>query len=155
MPTMPEQAQIHRLIPHAGAMCLLDRVEAWDEVRIRCSAGSHHRADNPLRRAGVLHAICAVEYAAQAMAAHGALLAGTGAAPRAGLLVALREVVCAAAHLDAVAGDLRIEAQRELGDARQAVYRFAVSAADRQLVAGRATVSLDAGAGRPAGPASA
>jgi hypothetical protein len=64
-------------------------------------------------------------------------------------------VVCAAAHLDAVAGDLRIEAQRELGDARQAVYRFAVSAADRQLVAGRATVSLDAGAGRPAGPASA
>ena len=38
-------------IPHAGRMCLLDRVECWDTQRIRCRARSHRDADNPLRAA--------------------------------------------------------------------------------------------------------
>jgi predicted hotdog family 3-hydroxylacyl-ACP dehydratase len=60
-----DQAGIRALIPHAGAMCLLDRVESWDATHIRCVTDSHHRADNPLRQSNGLRAICGVEYAAQ------------------------------------------------------------------------------------------
>ena len=40
---------ISRLIPHRGAMCLLDRVENWDKDHIVCRTTSHRRPDNPLR----------------------------------------------------------------------------------------------------------
>jgi predicted hotdog family 3-hydroxylacyl-ACP dehydratase len=149
--TEPKQLQIdqdgiRQLIPHAGAMCLLDRVEAWDATRIRCASASHHRADNPLRHAGSLRAICGVEYAAQAMALHGAL--GSGQRSRAGLLVSLRSVVCAVAHLDGEPGELTVEAERLLGDDERAMYAFRVLAGKRELLSGRATVVLAA-----AGPA--
>ncbi len=61
-------------LPHAGRMCLLDRLEAWDGDSITCFATSHRDAHNPLRRAGRLPAVAGVEYAAQAMALHGNLL---------------------------------------------------------------------------------
>jgi len=56
-------------------MCLLERVSAWDTHQIRCEANSHRASDNPLRAHGRLGAACGIEYAAQAMAMHGALLA--------------------------------------------------------------------------------
>ncbi len=43
------KAEIAGLIPHAGAMCLLDGVLEWDEQRVRCVAHSHRDAANPLR----------------------------------------------------------------------------------------------------------
>jgi len=61
-------------LPHAGRMCLLERLESWDGDSITCIATSHRDADNPLRRGGHLHAVAGVEYAAQAMALHGNLL---------------------------------------------------------------------------------
>ena len=70
-----DRAWIASHIPHQGSMCLLDYVEAWDRERIRCRASSHRAADNPLRAYGRLGAACGIEYAAQAMAVHGALLA--------------------------------------------------------------------------------
>ena len=51
---------------------------------------SHLDPDNPLRRGDALSALHLVEYAAQAMAAHGALQAG-GQAQR-GMLAALRNI---------------------------------------------------------------
>jgi len=140
-----EQSEIRKLIPHAGAMCLLERVEHWDETRIRCSASSHRRGDNPLRRAGRLRAICAVEYAAQAMAVHGALVAPRQGPPRVGLLVSLRDVACAAVQLDDQPGVLTIEAQRQLGGPTEVVYAFAVRAGGTELLTGRATVVFGAG----------
>ena len=68
-------AAICARLPHAGRMCLLERVETWDGESITCIASSHRDADNPLRANGRLHAVCGVEYAAQAMALHGSLLA--------------------------------------------------------------------------------
>jgi predicted hotdog family 3-hydroxylacyl-ACP dehydratase len=62
-------------LPHAGRMCLLDRLVAWDSESITCHASSHRDADNPLRSGGRLHAVAGVEYAAQAVALHGSLLA--------------------------------------------------------------------------------
>lgn len=144
-----DQTRIRELIPHAGAMCLLECVQSWDATRIRCTTRSHLDADNPLRHAGSLRAICGVEYAAQAMALHGALSADQGGRPQAGLLASLREVVCRVAELDAQPGELTVEAERVLGDDRHAVYAFRVHADGRELLSGCATVVLDA-ALRPA-----
>ena len=77
-------------IPHQGSMCLLDRVLEWSGQRIVCDALSHTDPLNPLRAAARLGAANGVEYAAQAMAVHGALLAPTGAAPTQGYLTSVR-----------------------------------------------------------------
>ena len=68
------RAAICARLPHAGRMCLLERLAAWDNDSITCLASSHRDANNPLRRGGRLHAVAGVEYAAQAMALHGSLL---------------------------------------------------------------------------------
>ena len=87
---MPDRARIEQLVPHAGAMCLLDAVTQWDAAQITCS--SHEPgASHPLARDGVVPAIAAAEYAAQATAVHGALLDGAGQ-PRAGMLAKLMDV---------------------------------------------------------------
>ena len=41
--------RIRQLIPHAGTMCLLERVVEWTDAMIACRATSHTGADNPLR----------------------------------------------------------------------------------------------------------
>jgi predicted hotdog family 3-hydroxylacyl-ACP dehydratase len=137
------RAQLAGLIPHAGAMCLLDGVLAWDAAQVQCVACTHHDEANPLRRQDGLHAITAVEYAAQAMAVHGALLHAAGERPRAGYLAALRDVVCRVARLDTLDHELIITAERLMGDARNVIYRFAVGSATVPLVTGRATVILE------------
>src|ERR1700688_1204625 len=70
------RAWIESRIPHHGRMCLLDEVIAWSDARVSCRSGTHREADNPLRADGKLGIACGIEYAAQAMAVHGALLAG-------------------------------------------------------------------------------
>ena len=55
-------------------MCLLDEVLTWDATQIRCRSATHRVPDNPLRAHGRLGAVCGIEYAAQAMAVHGALV---------------------------------------------------------------------------------
>ena len=72
---------IARHIPHQDGMCLLDAVESWDEQRILCRSTSHRSPHNPLRSGERLSAICGVEYAAQSMAIHGALLLGAATKP--------------------------------------------------------------------------
>ena len=80
-PTTLDRAAIAARIPHHGTMCLLDAVDAWDSESIRCRATSHRDPANPLRDAGSLPATAAIEYAAQAMAVHGALLAPAARPP--------------------------------------------------------------------------
>ncbi|MBT9590376.1 MAG: 3-hydroxylacyl-ACP dehydratase [Thiobacillus sp.] len=132
-------------LPHQGSMCLLDAVTNWDEQHIRCTASSHRRADNPLRAHDRLGAACGIEYAAQAMAAHGALLAVSDGSPGAGYLASVRSVDLHVAQLDDIAADLYIEAERLSGDDNTILYGFRVSAAGRELLSGRAAVVLDAG----------
>lgn len=138
------------LIPHGGAMCLLDAVQSWDEHSIACRARSHRDADNPLRRHGRLHAVCAVEYAVQAMAAHGGLLARErGTRPATGFLAQVRDVGWRVERLDDIAADLMIEAQRLIGGEDSSVYRFTISAGGVELASGRASVFLRAAGGGP------
>ena len=131
-------------IPHQSSMCLLDRIDSWDARQIRCSASSHRAPDNPLRAHGRLGAACGIEYAAQAMAAHGALLAAAGSAPRAGYLASVRAVELKVARLDDIAADLRVEAERMSGDDNTILYGFSVFAEQELLLSGRAIVVLDA-----------
>ena len=78
-----DHAWIAAHIPHHGRMCLLDEVLS---VGVRsespAAAAAHRAADHPLRAHGRLGAACGIEFAAQAMAVHGALVAGaiTGSA---------------------------------------------------------------------------
>ena len=134
---------IAALVPHAGAMCLLDRVDSWDTGAILCAAASHRDPENPLRRAGALPAVCGVEYALQAMALHGALTGPEGAQP-AGYLASLRGVTLGAARLDDVVGDLRVGAWATARSARSFAYRFEVSGDGRRLLSGQATIILPA-----------
>src|SRR5882762_5208513 len=71
------RAWIESRIPHHGRMCLLDEVIAWSEARVSCRSSTHRESDNPLRAHGRLGIACGIEYAAQAMAVHGALVASS------------------------------------------------------------------------------
>ncbi len=124
-------------------MCLLDRIESWDADSIACMAVSHRDPENPLAENGMLPGLCAIEYAAQAMAVHGALTAATNGRPRAGYLASLRDVRCAVARLDDLAGELVIGAVQLIGGAPQVIYRFTVSCGQAALVTGRAAVVLE------------
>ena len=141
---------IARRIPHQGSMCLLDAVLEWDVDHIRCETGTHLVQAHPLRAFGRLGAACGVEYAAQAMAVHGALVAGGGdgqaatSPPRSGYLAGMRGVQLHVDRLDTVAGPLSVSAQRITGDAHTVLYSFSVDAAGQPLVSGRAMVVLDA-----------
>ena len=143
---MPEldRAWLLAHIPHQGTMCLLDCVSDWDVERIRCKASSHRSADNPLRAHGRLGSACGIEYCAQAMAAHGALLAASDTAPRAGYLTSVRSVDLHVDQLDDIAADLDVEAERLSGDDNNILYGFSLKAAGHLLLSGRATVVLDA-----------
>lgn len=135
---------IATLIPHSGAMCLLERVDHWDRHSIVCRATSHIDVANPMRSASGLLAPCAIEYAAQAMAVHGALIGveeGLPATP--GYLASARAVTLHRLRLDDLPGALRIAAQRGAGDARQIVYTFQVSHDGAPVAEGRATVVLN------------
>jgi predicted hotdog family 3-hydroxylacyl-ACP dehydratase len=135
-----DHAAIARLVPHQGAMCLLDRALDWTAERITCEAVAHAAPDNPLRRDGMLPAVCGLEFALQAMALHGAL---TAAAPQpAGFVSSLREVQFGAARLDTVPGRLRITAEALIAEARGFIYRFEVAGDGAVLLSGQAAVIL-------------
>lgn len=142
--TVIGREQIATMIPHAGAMCLLDAVLAWD-ANVVCCLTRHHRSDdNPLRRPdGVLGAVCGLEIAAQAMAVHGRLIAGTGGAAAQGYLASVRDLRLRTPRLDTIDGDLIVHAERLMGDLRGASYRFELVSDGMELLSGRATVLLD------------
>jgi len=145
------RAWIEARIPHQGRMCLLDEVIVWNAHHIRCSTGTHRALDNPLRSHGRLGIASGIEYAAQAMALHGALAsaaagaAGAGAASRVGLLASVRDVRLHALRLDDIESDLFCEVTHLAGDNFTAMYEFALRDKDKALLGGRASVVLDAG----------
>ena len=134
-------AQIRGYLPHRGAMCLLAGVRTYSRDAIECMATNHRDPAHPLRARGRLGTACAIEYAAQAMAVHGALCADGPAEP-AGALLAVRDVRFLVARLDDIEGDLVIACHCLARDARGAVYRFLVAAAAGPLASGRATVQF-------------
>ena len=138
-------------IPHQGRMCLLDEVRAWDQASVDCASRTHRAPDHPLRAHGRLGSACLLEYAAQAMAVHGALrfAADTAAAATAigpvGVLASARSVELLVAALDDIADELLIRVERQHSDERGALYEFRISAAATLLAQGRVAVQFGAG----------
>jgi predicted hotdog family 3-hydroxylacyl-ACP dehydratase len=149
-PSAPDHAWIARHIPHQGSMCLLDGVEAWNAQHIQCRAGTHRAPGNPLRACGRLGAACGIEYAAQAMAVHGALLTPSGTtAARASYLVSVRDTRLLVPRLDDIAADLEVGATCIVRSGNAIFYRFNVTAAGILLLNGRATIMIDTDTIRP------
>lgn len=141
---LADRAAIARVIPHTSSMCLLDGVIECDAQRIRCISSTHRAADNPMRSGDVLPTLCGIEYAAQAMAVHGAWDAKFDKKPRAGYLAALRDIQCHMMRLDNLSDDLIIDAERVMGDEARVIYQFDIHAGGAKIMSGRATVVLDA-----------
>lgn len=139
-----DRARIRELIPHAGSMCLLDAATSWDDAHICCTATSHRDPANPLRGPQGLHSICALEYAAQAMALHGALTAGAQRRSRGGLLASARDVVLHRPHLESCGPELVVRATRLLGEDARVIYGFRVDDDLGTVIEGRAAVVLEA-----------
>ena len=134
---------IAQLIPHSGDMALLDGVLRWDSDSIACVSGRHRDPANPLVTDGVLPALCAIEFAAQAMALHGGLSYTRGPRPKAGYLASLRQVACTRSRIDDLPDQLDISAEKMMGDELRVTYRFEVGAGALVFLTGRATVILD------------
>jgi len=138
-----DHKSICELLPHAGAMCLLDSVINLDDSNITCSAISHTDRDNPLRENNQLSAINAVEYGAQAMAVHSRILAREqGVEPEHGhgYVVALNSIKLHVQRLDTLAMPLLIKAQRLLGENNNFIYQFSITGDNIPAVEGRITV---------------
>jgi predicted hotdog family 3-hydroxylacyl-ACP dehydratase len=144
---------IEQHIPHKGRMCLLDEVLSWDATHIRCRSVSHKSPENPLRAYGRLGAACGIEYAAQAMAVHGALIAASAplastlsvglrrsTGPAVGYLASVRNVALHVIRLDDLDADLVAAAERVTGDGSTVMYEFSVWSAQQTLLSGRASI---------------
>jgi predicted hotdog family 3-hydroxylacyl-ACP dehydratase len=141
---LPKSAWQH-LIPHRGAMCLLDGVIDWDDTHIHADTDSHRDAHNPLRSDDRLRSVHLCEYGAQAMAVHGGLLAARdGAQARAGLLVSLRVVKLLVARIDDLPGRLDVHAHQLLAGNSGWQYSFRIEHAGQLLAEGRAAVMHEA-----------
>lgn len=133
------------LIPHHGNMCLLSEVLHYDVNSIHCRTNTHHLPHNPLREHGMLRTVCGIEYAAQAMAVHGALSATQRCShPRGGRLASVRSAELFASRLDDIHDDLHIYATQLMGDEHSMIYEFNITVKTKFLLKGKATVVLNA-----------
>lgn len=142
-PVKHDHAWIAAHIPHQGDMCLLEEVQSFDEQHITCLTNTHRRPAHPLAHAGRLGAAAGIEYAAQAMAVHGAVLSGGGPG-RGGYLTSVREARWSVDRLDNIDGPLEVHAQRLSGDDNNVLYAFSVRVQGQELMSGRTTVILRA-----------
>jgi predicted hotdog family 3-hydroxylacyl-ACP dehydratase len=139
--TLEDRALIAQLIPHQGAMSLLDHIANWNETTIVATSSSHRHMEHPLRDNGRLRAVHLCEYGAQAAALHGGLVAraaGSRAAP--GYLVSLRQVSFARQRIDDLEGELQIRAELLLLDSDSWQYSFTAAHAGDLLASGRLAI---------------
>jgi predicted hotdog family 3-hydroxylacyl-ACP dehydratase len=140
---MLNRNEIEKLIPHKGAMCLLDSVLSWDDMNIRLATRTHTASNNPLRSARGLRAVQLCEYGAQAMAVHGALLAQSRQnVAQPGMLVALRSVKLYCEYFDQLPNELLVTAACLHAEASLLQYTFCVIHDGALLAEGRATAVL-------------
>jgi predicted hotdog family 3-hydroxylacyl-ACP dehydratase len=130
---------LRALIPHAGDMCLLERIVSAGDSQIACATHSHRSPSNPLRRAGKLAALHLAEYGAQAMAVHGGLHSA-GEAARGGMLVAIRDLQLRVERVDDIDSELLVQAVKLVAHSGGRIYSFSVHAGERELATGRVSV---------------
>ncbi|MDB5749671.1 MAG: 3-hydroxydecanoyl-[ACP] dehydratase [Ramlibacter sp.] len=138
-----DRTGIEGLVPHAGAMCLLDAVTEWSEQEIACTSALP-AAGHPLARDGRVPAIAAIEYAAQATAVHGALLERSDG-PRAGMLATLVDVRLELPQIPTDGEALSVRAALLSRSAGGCLYSFVVGTRRATIASGRLLVALRAG----------
>ena len=141
---MSARREIADLVPQHGPMCLLDEVLHFDERNIACRATSHRAGANPLRANGRLPALAGIEYAAQALAAHCALVEPARARAADGVLAGVRALALQVDRLDEIEHALEVKAERLIVEGPRLLYRFAIEAGGRELLSGRVAVVLRA-----------
>ena len=127
------------LIPHGGSMRLLDRVVAYTEHDIECTASTHSSPGHALRSDDQLSALHLIEYAAQAMAAHGALTSGS---VQAAMLAAVRDIRLHVERIDNIHSQLNIKATRRIAQSRGSIYDFIIRDDRQVLCEGRISIAF-------------
>ncbi len=141
-----DKTEIERMLPHAGAMVLLDEVQECDKQKIVCAANSHLDQANPLMIDGALSVFAGIEYAAQAMALHNFMLAArAGGAPgeaRQGVVAVASKLQSFCQRLDLLKDTLVIEVAMidQTGDS--SMYEFKLLSAQADVLSGRLLVML-------------
>lgn len=126
-------------------MCLLESVEAWDALTIRCLASTHRDRWNPLRFKGRLSASAGLEYAAQAMGTHVGLVGGNHRTEhRIGLVGSVRDVVFVTDRLDHLDGWLLVNATRLVEGDQGYMYHFTLMHGVEKLIEERASIFVKA-----------
>ena len=144
--------EICQLLPHSGNMCLIDKIISWDSTTLAVQTESHLNSNNPLRKQDFLSSIIGVEYAAQTMALHAALLSQkdsqqeAGKQKQGGYLATIRNLQIDADYLCSPDSDnsapLDISVLMLLRDSRGYSYEFTITADNNQLLSGRLTIFL-------------
>ena len=127
-------------LPHQGAMNLLDAIVEWDATTLRAATQRHRDRDHPLRHGDELPVTAAIELAAQAAAAHGAL--ATGGPSGAGMIASVRGVSFHVARLDEIVSMLEVRVEQLGGSDAGVLYAFEVRGGGKVLVEGRLSVAF-------------
>ncbi|WP_428088047.1 3-hydroxylacyl-ACP dehydratase [Candidatus Thioglobus sp.] len=139
---MFKNIELCELIPHSGKMCLIDCVKEWDDESIICTTRTHQNHDNPLLSGSTLPVSALIEYAAQAMAIHGALIAKElGEKMQTGYLAALKNVnFYNYLEIHKISSPLTIKVTKKFSSKGNMIYDFVVTSETDNLISGRATV---------------
>jgi len=133
------KADIEALIPHAGGMCLLEKVVSYTDDEIICQTQSHLDESNPLKTDGALSKMHLIEYGAQAIAIHGGLMAQLDASndkvnskPKVGYIAMVKSVKWG--DFNPLTSFLEIKATQIMADEMTKLYEFDVSDAEQHSV---------------------
>lgn len=132
-------------IPHSGKMCLLDKVQKWNEESITCTTMTHISKDNPMKNNNKLGISSGVEYAAQAMAVHNAILfeETENVHPRGGVITRVQNIQFFTDYLDEHCSALIIMAHRMRAIEDVVHYSFSIFCEEKILISGEVTVVLN------------
>lgn len=135
---------IEKLIPHTGAMSLLDEVVQWDEEGITCKTRSHKRTDNPFisEPDQPLDTTALLEYGAQAAAVHAALLQQGMAGQGTAFIGAIKQLKFIQRAVDPVIDELIIKAHCQLNTRDGAIYQLDCGSEQQALLSARVILVL-------------
>ena len=131
-----------RYLPHSGSMCLIDEVVSIDELNINARTRSHQDKHNPLKFGDNLPAVSGIEYAAQTVALHLALIKNDNNTndnnQALGFLAAVQNCVMHSCDLDKMTCPLDINCTQVYLDSQGgALYEFNLSAELNDILSGR------------------
>jgi predicted hotdog family 3-hydroxylacyl-ACP dehydratase len=141
-----EAPKVERLVPHRGSARLVERVLAWHDDSLECVG--RIPPESPFAHEGSAPAFVGLELAAQAAAAHEALVrqgGGRAMGAEVGYLVGIKEARFGVARLP-VSVDLRAAVRLVGGAPPLAIYTVRVELAGVECIFG--TVSTYGTAGR-------